>query len=184
MTIGRPVSGRHAARLARVAEKTARGALEDLVNMGILMRREATGQYLFSANRDHVLWEPLRHLFDSERARASSLRAVLKEAAIADGVSVASLAIFGSAARGRDAPGSDLDLLALVDSQHAVELLRERLAALIPHLSGQFGILLSPIVMTAEHFRERYVEGDAFTAAAIRDAEVLFGRHPEAVAHG
>lgn len=183
MALGRPVSGRHAARLARLPEKTARTALGDLVQMGVLLRGEATGQYLFAANRDHLLWDPLRRLFDAEGERNAAVRAALTETATSDG-QVVSLMIFGSSARGEDVPGSDLDLLAVVSDRRSVESLRDRLEDLAPRLERRSGVRLSPIVMTAADFCERRANRDPFIDQIIRDADVIYGRNPNEIADG
>ena len=175
MTLGRAVSGRHAARLAQVAEKTARNALEDLVALGIITRGEATGQYLYSPNRENVLWDHLRQLFDAERERLQTARRALLEAVDVQDSAVSSLLLFGSAARTEDAPGSDLDLLVLVENETGVWSIRNRLADALPSLERQFGMHLSPLILTSDEFQTRRKEGDPLIEAIVRDAEIIYG---------
>lgn len=184
MTLGRAVSGRHAARLAQIPEKTAREALNDLVELGVIVRREATGQHLLLPNREHVLWEPLRDLFDAERERIALARKTLADVAHSSGGTVVSLLIYGSAARGEDIPGSDLDLLVLVESEEDVSPVRDRLGDIVSAFGRQFGLNLSPVILTDEEFHSRRSQDDPFVAELLRDAEVVFGRNPTEVAHG
>ena len=189
VTLGETVSGRQAARLARVPVKTALRALDDLVAMEVVRRQEASGQHLHQANREHVLWEGLRRLFDVEDERFTALlrhlRASLEALDQLKGkAAVISSVIFGSSARGDATPRSDLDLLVLVSDEDAADRARVLFSDLSPLLALRFGVHLSPVVLTAERFRERDAEGDPFTRAVTTDALPVFRSHPAELLNG
>jgi predicted nucleotidyltransferase len=180
--LNRPVSGREAARLAGVSHIALR-ALEELGSAGILNQGEATGQHLFTFNRRHHLAPVIEHLFDHERHYTSTIFARLGEA-IEAADSVESAMIFGSSARGEAGPGSDLDVLVVVKGQKAREGVHSALVDLAPGLSTEFGVRLSPIVITLEQFRQQNKENDPFISEIQRDGRHLMGRTLEELING
>lgn len=183
--LGRPVSGRQAARLARVSPKTAWRALEELWALGLVRRQEAGGQHLYTANRENILWEGVERLFALEEQRISTVFGHLRRAlAKVDGSPVLSGAIFGSAARGKAGPDSDLDVLVLTTDETSADAVRSSLAEEGPVFSERFGLPLSPVVMTLERFRERQRAGDPFCREVVRDAIVIVGQHPGELSDG
>jgi predicted nucleotidyltransferase len=142
-------------------------------------------QHLYEVNRTHQLVrEGLEPLFRAERERIGqvldALRTVLGRAANR----IASAAVFGSAARGQDRPGSDLDVLVVAKDDSDVEPLHSRLADSIPRMEEEFGLDLSPAVLRLSQFREMHRTGDSLVSDVLRDARLITGERPEALVHG
>ncbi len=180
--LDRPVSGREAARLAGVSRIALR-ALEELESAGILNQGEATGQHLFTFNRRHRLAPVIEQLFDAERRFTSTIFERLTEALEA-AQSVQSAMVFGSSARGEAGPGSDLDILVIVQGQEAREGVHSALVDLTPGLSTEFGVRLSPVVLTLEQFRQQSEADDPFIGEVRRDARHIMGRTVEELTGG
>jgi predicted nucleotidyltransferase len=178
----RPLSGREAARLAGVS-RIALKALEELAAAGILNQDEATAQHLFTFNRRHHLARVIEQLFDAERRFAATVFDRLGEAVEA-AEAVESAMVFGSSARGEAGPGSDLDLLVVVRGQEAREGVHAALMELAPGFSSDFGVRLSPVVLTLEQFRQQGEENDPFIASVRRDARHVVGRTVQELMNG
>lgn len=185
MPLSRPVSGREAAKLARLSQTPALRALEDLVTLGVLRRTETPSQHLYEVNRTHQLVrEGLEPLFRAERERIGQVLDALRTLLSPDVDRIASAAVFGSAARGTDRPGSDFDVLVVAKDDSDVELLHGRLADSIPRVEEEFGLELSPVVLPLIRFREMHRNGDPLVTDVLRDARLITGERPEALVHG
>jgi len=171
LPISRPVALREAARLARVSASGAQGALEELTSMGIVDRREATSQHLYQINVENHLADALRELFQAEDERWADLLETIEEELRSRffGPSIEAAAIFGSAARGDDHPGSDLDLLVVTGSEEDEDAVWEQLLDRQPSLQREFGVRISPVVISLDRLRERAEDGDPLIDAVIRE---------------
>lgn len=151
--------------------------LDDLVKMGILELRTATSQHLYTVNRQHVIVrDGLVPCFFSEQERMRAIGDALREALGVDSYfrpTVLSAVVFGSAARGNDHPGSDLDLLVVTETPADAEQVWQRILDATPGLERQFGIRVSPVVLTLERLRERSLESDPFVEAVRRESIVV-----------
>lgn len=185
MPLSRSVSGREAAKLARLSQTPALRALDDLVKLGVLSRTETSSQHLYEVNRAHQLVrEGLEPLFRAEQERIhrilDSLRAVLADSAD----DIASAAVFGSAARSEDEPESDFDVLVVAKNESDVERLHRWLSDAAPQLEKEFGLDLSPVVLPLSRFREMGRNGEPLVSNVVRDARLIMGERPEALVDG
>ena len=180
--LDRPVSGREAARLAGVSRIAIR-TLDELGETGILNQVAATGQNLYTFNRMHHLAGVLEKLFESERNFALEVFARLRDALQATGP-IESAVVFGSAARGEAGPGSDLDVLVVVCGARIRKGVQVALAELAPQFTSEFGLRLSPVILTLVHVREQSREGDPFMSEVLRDARQVLGRPLEELIDG
>lgn len=145
--------------------------MEELTAMGLLDRREATSQHLYQINRKHRLVEALEAVFEAEERRLSDLLEALQD--VLDGglfsPIVEAAAIFGSAARGEDRPDSDLDLLVVTEDDDDDDEIWERLLEKQPTFQREFGIRLSPVVMSLDRLRQRSEDGDPLIQEVVND---------------
>lgn len=178
----RPVSGREAARLAGISRQ-AISVLDDLASAGIVRRQETAGQNLYLFNRDDRLAPAILHLFDEEAGRTAELFQRLA-CIVEESGSAMSAAVFGSAARGEAGPGSDLDLLVIVEDIEAQRPVYDSLVESTMALENDFGVELSPVVLTAERIQRQYAEGDRFILEVLRDGRTVYGRPIEELIRG
>ncbi|HEX2189424.1 MAG TPA: nucleotidyltransferase domain-containing protein [Longimicrobiaceae bacterium] len=183
LPLGRGVSGREVARRAGVS-RSAMHALDELVDLGLVTRHQATGQHLYSLNRHNYFADQLARLFESEGERREAIFEALRtglgltEPAPRAGSAVLSVAVFGSAARGEAGPASDFDLLVVTDSDPAVETTYDALSDQGDDLRARFGLRLSPVVLTLEKLRARHAAADPFVTSAVEDAVRVYGPTP------
>lgn len=146
-----------------------RRVLRRLVDQG-LVRRESDGvAHLFRFNRDHLLAGPV---VEVARTR-ERLRERVTEHVEGWAEPPMLLALFGSAARGEMAAGSDLDLLAVADDPDDAWL--DDLGDLCGAMTSWTGNDTRPLVLTTHEL----TTGDERVLAEIgRDGQVLFGDEP------
>ncbi|MEW5929810.1 MAG: nucleotidyltransferase domain-containing protein [Gemmatimonadota bacterium] len=173
-----PVSGREAQKLARIKSRNGAGnALDDLSDLGVLQRTDIRGSHLYEVNREHELVPPLAALFRQEERRlqalTSTIRKGLSERKLAE--HVRSVILYGSNARLDATPASDVDLLAVVDSELAASAVKEALYEMGDDLRRRQGLRTSPYVLTASRVRERMEDGDPLMATILKEGRVLVG---------
>lgn len=173
-----PLSGREAARLARVGRVPAARSLDELVALGVLHRQRTTSQHLYTLNRQsYLVRQGLAPLYQTERERVErifdSLRSILREAP--GGEQVKGAWIFGSAARGQDTAESDLDVLVVVEDEPGGHEVHAHLAARAPELEQEFGLRLSPVVVTRERLRAMHADEHALVRDVLHEGRRITG---------
>ncbi len=116
-----PMSARQLGELTGITHPAVAAALEPLVAEGIVTRRSAGPSYQYALQREHVVVETvLLPALAAEEATADLMAAELVGLLSADAVSVV---LFGSAARGEHAAGSDVDVLVIAaDSRTCIRI--------------------------------------------------------------
>ncbi|WP_445442107.1 nucleotidyltransferase family protein [Clavibacter sp. km1a] len=168
---GRAVSGREVARLSGRNQSSARRALGRWAAVGLVHGEASAHATLFSINRAHVLWEPI------ERILASPARL---EHAIADLVRKrtdgrATVAVYGSVARGDSHADSDIDLvLVAADDMDAdeVERLRDDLTGTVERLTGN---AVQVIEVSRARLREMARDDDPLVLSWREESRTLAG---------
>ena len=155
-----PISQRELARRAGVQVRSAQQAVEVLAGLGLVERTIGGRDHLVRLNRRHHLANALMALFDVEADAFRSLRESL--AAIfprgrRDGLEA--LAQFGSAARGEDTIGSDLDVLLIARDIPAREALRERLVEAAAEITAVYGVAPRVLAYALAEARAMYRAG-------------------------
>src|SRR3989440_3670759 len=118
-------SGSSVAKRAGMGLLAIQNALADLEGLGLVRVERGSVEHRYRLNFKHYLvGQGLRALFEAERgiakALAHDLRPLLKGQVLSAG-------LFGSFARGEAKPGSDIDLLVIVETLKE----RERVGALL-----------------------------------------------------
>ncbi len=173
------MSGREAQKLARIRSRKGAGtALEDLSQLGVLRLTETRGSHLYEVNREHELVTPLQELFSREENRLPALVALIRESLTERRLEeyVRSLILYGSNARRDATPGSDVDLLAVVNSEGAVERVTEAMYAAGEVVRRRQGVRISPYVLTERRARERATAGDPLFETVATEGRLLMGQ--------
>ncbi len=176
LPVSTPLSGREIARRAGVGYSPAYYALQALVASGVLAKQDHGRATTYSlVDPDSPLISALRDLFEREDRRT---REALS--ALASGIpDVRAIILFGSEARGDARPGSDTDILVVVDSPDEPTAGRVRDACLA--LAQEHELALSWHVVGLDQVREWDQAGDQFWASVLRDGIWLQGDSPEAM---
>ena len=169
------LSGREVARRAGLSPRAASLALSNLVAAGVIQRRQAGGSHFFSVNgHRHVVVSGLRPLFALEESLPSAIGDRIMEAVGRH--KCVSVAIFGSFARSESVHGSDLDVLVLLDDSARVPRVRDLLDERAGKFHDSFGIRLSPYVVSAAEFAQRFKKDDRLIKAMVREARIIAGK--------
>lgn len=168
-----PQSAPQLAAAAGLTPQGTRGVLDVLARQRLITAHGSGRTRLYELNAAHPLASSLAALFHDEQDRwdvlMSSIRDVLDRHA---GVSAAWL--YGSVARGEDAPDSDVDIALIVRSQAAADQVRE---ALMP-LEDIQQIRLSLTALTAKDLATLR-DDDPWWTNVVREARVLKGAAPD-----
>jgi predicted nucleotidyltransferase len=179
--LDRPVSGREAARLAGLSHRVIT-SLDELAALGVVIRREAAGQHLYTFNREHVLADAIQHVFAEEERRSGLILDRIRLVAAEAGALYAG--VFGSAARKQDRPGSDLDVLMVVEHEDAKERSRDAMIRMLEVLHEEYGVRPSPVVLTLAEARRQAREDSSLLRDVLRDGRCVHGRRLEDLLNG
>jgi Nucleotidyltransferase domain len=143
-------TGREVAFSSGVSVPQAIACLQDLEAVGLVQRRVVGKAHEWSLVTENALVGPLTAIFASEKELPARLRKDLSESLSKLGARRAVL--FGSVARGEESDWSDIDVYVEVRSAREREALETGLTPLFLQIFRQYGLSLSPYVLTAvEH---------------------------------
>jgi predicted nucleotidyltransferase len=119
-------------------------ALADLEGLGLVEVERGSVEHRYRLNfRHHLVAHGLRALFEAERGMVKALAQELR--LILEG-QVVSAGLFGSFAQGRAKPGSDIDLLVIVETLKERERVSALLSDELPKLTEQYGLPIQPVI--------------------------------------
>ena len=150
------MSGRSIAREAHINHQACAVAVKNLEALGILQRQGSGKTQLIRVNFENCLVKnSLLPLLRQERELPKKIKGEIAET-FKDALT---LTLFGSSARGEDAPGSDMDALLIVDEPRKHKI-QKRASEYAPAFIRRYGIRLSPIVMTTAEAKRRIKKSD------------------------
>jgi predicted nucleotidyltransferase len=182
MSLPYPVSGREVARRAGVSP-IALQSLDELTQLGVVERTITSGLHLYSICRTHRLHNALEHLFKEESIRSGEILDRLTRVLEDTGAVVAAV-IFGSTVRGEAAAGSDLDLFVVVEDQENIESVEDTLNESALEFTEQYGVRLSPIVVSRDQAAHQYEQGAPLIISVLEEGRRVYGAYLEEVVHG
>jgi len=171
-----PLSIRQVAAQARISHVAAAEALDGLVRLG------AVGASVTGRSRIH--WLERRSLLVTDlvlsalAAEETSYARLAAELAAFIPPRVDLAVLFGSYARGDQAPDSDIDLLVVGGSARDVRDSLDALDAVGAEMRARLGASVSVLGYTMEQARTLIDQGDTFMSGAIRDGLVVAGVVP------
>jgi len=179
-------SGRRIADEVAVHPTTAHKALRDLRHATVLHFKPVGNSFVYSLRDGHVLvQELLRPLFRREAQLREQVIALLRQGFRGSWRSaVVSAALYGSLARQQERPGSDIDLLVLVDSAPAKREVQEALDRLGAIVMQTFGNPLTLYVNTVREAQQKARRGMPLFANILRDHRLVWGKPLQEVLHG
>ncbi|HVZ01861.1 MAG TPA: nucleotidyltransferase domain-containing protein [Dongiaceae bacterium] len=157
---------------AKITRMSVLSALRRLAEAGLVEAVGSARQRLYRVNRLSPFAAPLDALFQAEGARYSETMAAIRNAA--ERLGAEAVWIYGSVARGRDRPESDIDIAVACPKGKETKIgavLRDRLSRLgdTPSLT----LLEAPDIARLER------ESDPWWRAVKRDAVTVLGPGPE-----
>lgn len=179
-----PLTGRALAQAAGVEAKRAAEALAELAATGIVQRRRAGRAFLYSVNRDnYVANEILLPAFLNERDWLERLGEEVRRSI----PGIVSVILYGSWAKRKARPGSDVDLLLVASpKRNRTRVLQssERIDETRGRLSERFGLPVSLLVLNSAELRHRLRKHDPLLREIMAQGRVLAGRSLAEVVSG
>ncbi len=168
-----PQSAPQLAAAAGLTPQGTRGVLDVLARQRLVKVLGSGRTQLYELNAAHPLASSLAALFHDEQGRWDALMSSIRD--VLDRHRAVSAAwLYGSVARGEDAPESDLDIALVVRSQAVADQVRE---ALMPLEDAQ-QIRISLTALTAKDLAA-LPEDDPWWANVVREGRVLKGSAPD-----
>jgi predicted nucleotidyltransferase len=151
------MSGRSIAREAHINHQACAVAVRNLETLGIFQRQGGGRTQLIRFNfENYLVKNSLLPLLRQERELLKKMKQEIAQTFKEDTLAIT---LFGSTARGHDMPGSDMDVLLLVDNSRKNKV-QNRATAYSPTFIRHYGIRLSPIVMTVAEAKRRSKKSD------------------------
>lgn len=168
------LSGREVARRAGINHQTCAAALIKLENRGVVRRLGSGRSQLFRLNRQNDLVKTiLEPMFEEERKKFLSMQEQLAE--VVKGSCVSGV-LFGSVSRGEETAASDYDIALIVEKKNS------RIHSVVQYLVArgmeEWGIRVSPVVLTRAEFARRAASEDPLASAILRDGIAFYGKQP------
>jgi predicted nucleotidyltransferase len=166
-----PLNGREIARRAGLVPGHAHRVLAELVSSGLVLSRDhgRANTYEFADPRSEITLR-LRELFAAEVKR----RRHIVESLAGQAPEALSIVLYGSEARGEARPGSDTDLLVVVDRK--TRRLESRVSETCARLAAEHQFALSWLVADVDELREWHAEGNEFLVSVLIEGLTLAGK--------
>ena len=137
-------SGNSIAKRAGMGLLAIQNALADLEGLGLVEVERGSVEHRYRLNFKHYLvGQGLQAVFEAERgmvkALAHDLRPLLEGRVLSAG-------LFGSFARREARPGSDIDLLVIVETLKEHERIGALLSDQLPNLTERYGLPVQPVI--------------------------------------
>ena len=170
---GAPRPGRELARIAEVSSAQGNTLLRRLAGLGVVIETPKLPAKLYEMNYSHILVPQLRALIGGLDSILEQLTVQVESLQAAPEVAV----VFGSAMRGEDHEGSDLDLyLAFSDSVPLDKgQLLETTADISEHFYALTGNSLNVLVQKMSDLRTNFESRSRFLTNLLSDGRVLKG---------
>lgn len=143
-------SGSSVAKRSGMGLLAIQNALADLEGLGLVEVERGSVEHRYRLNFGHYLVvHGLLALFEAERemrkALAHDLRPLLEGRVVSAG-------LFGSFAQGRAVPGSDIDLLVIVETLKERERISALLSDELPKFTERYGLPIQPVIYERRRF--------------------------------
>jgi predicted nucleotidyltransferase len=143
-------SGSSVAKRAGMGLLAIQNALADLEGLGLVEVERGSVEHRYRLNfKHHLVVHGLRALFEAERGMVKALAQELRP--LLEG-RVVSAGLFGSFAQGHAKPGSDIDLLVIVETLRERERMSALLSDELPKLTEQYGLPVQPVIYERRRF--------------------------------
>ena len=168
------MNGREIAQAVGLSHVKCHTALKELSEQGIVSVRRVGRSNLYELQTDHiVIRDWLRPLFRKEKELKKHLAELLVRRL---SFRPEALIIFGSIAKGKERPDSDIDLLCVVSGAGEVKKCEKELIAAGEEITRLFGNRFAPQVITKKSLLAKSKLGEKFINGVIGNGEGIYGK--------
>jgi predicted nucleotidyltransferase len=177
-TLASTTSSMSGNQLVRVAGLKYNGGhvltLRKLVKLGIITTDPRLAANYYSINREHILWSAIETILFAKENALKTIKENLEVVPIL--ASAASVALFGSVARGDSTADSDIDVFALLPKNNTIS--DEEYAALqtaVDRIHALTGNIVNIMDVNEAGLADMVASGDPMVANLYADSITLFG---------
>jgi predicted nucleotidyltransferase len=154
---------REIARLTDTVAGTLHKELARLADVGLLLKETVGNQVFYEANRDCPIFEELASIF----RKTSGITDVLADALASFSDRIVAAFVFGSMASGKEAAGSDVDLLVIGDVGFT------EVARAVYSAQEVLGREINPKVYSKEEWNQMLKNKDAFIKEILKKPKLF-----------
>jgi predicted nucleotidyltransferase len=171
------LTGRQLARLLTASPTTINKFLNSLKEDGVVKASSAGKAYLYSLNTDSYIVKVLvKPFFEKEKSILPAVTALIKKAVSRPKATVETVAIFGSVARRREGPKSDIDLIVVLGSVRDKEKVEESLDLIADAVARDFQTAIVPYVLSIDQFKRRHKDNEPIVKEILSAYILVQGR--------
>lgn len=175
---GRPLTGMKLAQAAGYSHTQTYKALDDLETLGVITKDYAGASHLYSINpRSYVVKEMLAPALKAEKTMLNALASRFYDRM---GKDLVSITLFGSVARRKDEPGSDIDLILVARDTADLESVEDLAAEVSLDAALEFGGPVSAFVVSETEYHRRLGEARAMWADVKSEGRAITRKDLEA----
>ena len=175
-------TGRQLSRELGVSPTTAGKFLKELVLEGVVNMKGAGRSNIYNLNnKSYVVKKILKPFFEKEKDVFNSIVSLIKKTISKTNVNVESLAIFGSIAQKNETPGSDIDLLVIIDSLRDKSKIEAGLDSISIEVAENFQTVVSPYILSSTQFKKMYKRKHPIMAEILKSYILVMGKTPERI---
>jgi len=175
-------TGRGIAKGIGMSPSATHKVLSEMRAAGILNARRKGNAILYKLKENNYFVKRLLAvLFEREKSVYGDVVAFIRKGLLKHKKGVVSLCIFGSVAVGAGTSRSDIDLLVIIKSLSAKNRIDKSLDKMSIDLAKEFGIALSPYILTGAVFKRRYSKKQRLTLSILKNYRLIYGEPLERV---
>jgi len=146
-------SGREMARLLNISASRVSEVLELFRKNGMVNRERVGRASQWGLNKESILVNEVSSLINLERKIYKELKSRIYETLIRE-KSILKVILYGSVARKREKPESDIDVFILVNAKQDKELAGELVAKLNKYLLPRYGNVISELIYSEREWKD------------------------------
>ena len=150
------MSEREIASVLRISHMSVNRTMRELAESNLVHYITIGKAHLWKVNRESFAYKALERFMDSLRAMPNPLselkRVIMRHLSKS---LVKRVVLFGSVARGKEKPDSDIDLFILVENIQDQKALEESIEKLSTECLEVFGNRLAPYILTKRQYNEK-----------------------------
>jgi predicted nucleotidyltransferase len=179
---GHIFTGRELARLVGYSHTQTNSALAELEMSGLVIKRHVGNANAYSLNDNNLLIS--RIIIPAFRIEERLIQDLANRFFEGIGKDLISIMLFGSAARGEEVEGSDIDLILVVKDGSDLDKLDVKVSEISLESAASFGGLISPILLTETEYANKKRSKNAFWRTVLEEGIELTPKELEEVKIG
>jgi predicted nucleotidyltransferase len=165
------LTGRRISAVTEVPPASANRVLSELREIGLVTGESAGSGTLYRLNRAHLLWEPIERMLATP-AHVEQLIGSIVHDAVGDRATVA---VYGSFARGEAGRDSDADILIIWNDDVTQSSRDEIIDELVERVGTSTGNAAQVVALTRDDLRRLVRSEDPLVESWRSDAKTIFG---------